>query len=415
MPDVFATRAANLSDRLQKVTDSLHAELIRRAPQDAADLLAKVPDDQVALALTKVSPSFALKILAALPEARRNGIMPCVPQANTEQWARDEAYPDDSVGRHMESPGAVFRTDDNVHSAVEQLREISKQTLITYGYVVDDDGALAGVFTMRDLLFAQPQQQLAEIMLRDPFTLDPEMPVLEALQQVLLRQYPVYPVCDRQRRLIGLVRGPDLFRAQTFEITAQAGRMVGIEKEERLTTVWWRSLLFRHPWLQINLLTAFVAAAVVGLFEDTINQIVALAVFLPVLAGQSGNTGCQTLAVTLRGMTLNELRVGEGRRLVSKEALLGLLNGVLVGITAGIGMYLYTSWQDNPQAILLGFVVFAAMSASCVISGLSGSLIPMALKRLGLDPATASSIFLTTATDVASMGIFLWLATVLLL
>ena len=111
--------------------------------------------------------------------------------------------------------------------------------------------------------------------------------------------------------------------------------MVGVEKEERLSTPWPRSLRFRHPWLQLNLLTAFLAAAVVGAFQGTIDRLVVLAVFLPVLAGQSGNTGCQALAVTLRGLTLGELRHGGGRRLVLKEALLGLLNGALVGLTAG--------------------------------------------------------------------------------
>jgi magnesium transporter len=142
---------------------------------------------------------------------------------------------------------------------------------------------------------------------------------------------------------------------------------------------------------------------------------VILALFLPVLAGQSGNTGCQALAVALRGMTLGELRPGRERALVMKEGLLGLLNGGLVGITAGVGMYVVARAQGNPSALMLAFVVVLAMIGSCVVSGLSGALIPLTLKKLGADPATASSIFLTTATDVASMGLFLSLATLLVL
>jgi magnesium transporter len=203
-----------------------------------------------------------------------------------------------------------------------------------------------------------------------------------------------------------------MFEEQTLEISAQPSTMVGVE-EERLTTPWSRSLKFRHPWLQLNLLTAFLAAAVVGIFQDTLDKWVILALFLPVLAGQSGNTGCQALAVTLRGITLGELRPGRERALVLKEASLGLLNGALVGITAGLGMYIAAASQHNPQALLLGFIVFLAMIGSCVVSGISGAMIPLTLKRLGADPATASSIFLTTATDVASMGLFLGLATVL--
>jgi magnesium transporter len=206
-----------------------------------------------------------------------------------------------------------------------------------------------------------------------------------------------------------------MFHAQAIELSAQAGSMVGVEKEERLATPWLRSLLLRHPWLQLNLLTAFVAAAVVGFFEGTLEQIVLLAVFLPVLAGQSGNTGCQSLAVTLRGMTLGELKPGSTGAALMKEALLGFFNGALVGISAGLGMFVYASMQGNEQAFMLGFVTWLAMVFACVVSGISGVVVPTALKRLGADPAVASSIFLTTATDVVSMGAFLGLATLLLL
>jgi magnesium transporter len=204
-----------------------------------------------------------------------------------------------------------------------------------------------------------------------------------------------------------------MFEEQSLEISAQPATMVGVE-EERLTTPWPRSLKFRHPWLQINLLTAFLAAAVVGFFQDTLDQLVILALFLPVLAGQSGNTGCQALAVTLRGITLGELRPGSEKKLVAKEASLGFLNGLLVGLVAGGGMYFTAMKQGNTSAIMLALAVLLAMIASCVVSGVSGALIPLTLKKFGFDPATASSIFLTTATDVASMGCFLGLATLLI-
>src|SRR5688500_7336350 len=252
---------------------------------------------------------------------------------------------------------------------------------------------------MRELLLGDRSQRLEEIMLRDPFFLTPDMKLTDAMRAVLNRHYPVYPVCDAEGRLVGLVRGQTIFEVQAIEISAQAGAMVGVEKEERLSTPWPRSLKFRHPWLQLNLLTAFVAAGVVGFFQSTIDQIVVLAVFLPVLAGQSRNTGCQALAVALRGMTLGELGPGRERTLVLKEGLLGFLNGSMVGVTAGTGMFVFARMQDNPDALLLGAIVAIAMTCSCVISGVSGALVPMTLKRLGADPATASSIFLTTATD----------------
>jgi magnesium transporter len=189
--------------------------------------------------------------------------------------------------------------------------------------------------------------------------------------------------------------------------------MVGVEKEERLTTPWLQSLKLRHPWLQLNLLTAFLAAAVVGIFQGTLDRLVILALFLPVLAGQSGNTGCQALAVTLRGMTLGELKPGAERRLVTKEAWLGLLNGVGVGLMAALGMYITATGQEQTHPVMLAFVVFLAMIGACIASGISGAMVPLTLKRFGFDPATASSIFLTTATDVVSMGMLLGLAALL--
>ena len=200
---------------------------------------------------------------------------------------------------------------------------------------------------------------------------------------------------------------------RSIELSLQPGAMVGVEKEERLATHWFRSLRLRHPWLQINLLTAFTAAAVVGLFQETIGRLLILTIFLPVLADQSCNTGSQALAITLRGITLGDLKSGKEKALVIKEALLGLLNGTLIGLVAAIAMYVIATAQHLASAPMLSAVVFLAMIGSCVISGICGAIVPLILKRLGADPVTASSIFLTTATNVASMGMLLWLATIL--
>ena len=267
-----------------------------------------------------------------------------------------EAPADAETVAHLMAPAVgVFRRDMSVAETVEELRELTRAALITYCYVTDEAGKLEGVVVMRDMLLAEPEAKLEDLMLRDPYWLPETRSLDEALKAALARHYPVYPVCDEAGHLKGLVRGESLFADRAVEISAQAGKMVGVEKEERLATPLMRSLRLRHPWLQINLLTAFIAAAVVGIFENTLSQLVILAVFLPVMAGQTGNTGCQALAVTM------------------------------------------------------------AMVVSCTVSGLAGALIPLSLKRLGADPATASSIFLTTASDVASMGIFLSLSTLMLL
>jgi magnesium transporter len=323
-------------------------------------------------------------------------------------------YPSNTIGYLMEPPTALFRPEMTVAQTVSQLRTLIKSAFITYGYVTDTSGRLLGIITMRDLLFAEHDKRLEDLMLRKPFFLHPETPLPEAMRQVLHRHYPVYPVCDANGVLIGLVRGDAMFEEQAIEITAQPGSMVGVEKEERLATPWSQSFRFRHPWLQLNLITAFIAGAVVGIFEGTVEKLVVLAVFLPVLAGQSGNTGCQALAVTLRGLTLGEVRSGKERALVMKEALLGLMNGALTGLVAGLAMFAYATMQGSAHALLLGAVVWLALIGSCVTSGICGAMIPLTLRRFGADPATASSIFLTTATDVVSMGLLLGLAALLI-
>lgn len=385
-------------------------------PRTAADRLSERPDAEIGALLAKVpNPSYAVEILEEFPAARRKAIAAATPFGQGQLWLEGHSYEEGTVGRLMERPPAVFRPQATIREVIDALREIVKKRMVTYIFVTEADGRLAGVVAFRELLFATPENRLSEIMIANPFFLRPETELVDAMKEVVTRHYPVYPVCDEQQRLLGMVKGQVLFEQQAFEISAQAGSMVGVEKEERLATPWQRSFKSRHPWLQLNLLTAFVAAAVVGYFQDTLDKIVVLAVFLSVLSGQSGNTGCQALAVTLRGMTLGELRADKAGKLVAKEAWLGFCNGTLVGIVAGAGMWVTARGQGRTDALALGLILMVAMALSCVVSGIAGALIPLILKRLGADPATASSIFLTTATDVVSMGVFLSLATWLLL
>ncbi|MGC1479788.1 MAG: magnesium transporter [Chthoniobacterales bacterium] len=399
------------------------SELIARCkelgPREAAEVLAKQDSEKTAKALVELLPTEVRPILRELDDADRARILQVAPLERVAHWEADVRYPENSIGRLMEPPIGVFRPDQTVGEVVEALRVLVKKAFVTYGFIVDEAGMLVGVITMRDLLFSDRTEKLQSIMLGGVFALEAETPLIDAMKKTLDRHYPVYPVVEADGHLVGLVRGQQMFEQQAVELSAQAGSMVGVTKEERLATPWARSLMFRHPWLQLNLLTAFVAAAVVSVFEGTIEKITVLAVFLPVLAGQSGNTGCQALAVTLRGMTLGELVEGRGLSAVMKEALLGLLNGALVGVTAGIGMYLFAGFgsQEGQEhsPLMLGIVTFLAMVGSCVISGVAGVLVPLVLRKVGADPATASSIFLTTATDVVSMGTFLGLATLLVL
>jgi magnesium transporter len=338
------------------------------------------------------------------------------PELQSQASAALTEVTENTVGEIMDPALAVLPRTTTVEQAIAYLRNHETPHLITYLYVTDAEDKLIGLTVIRDLILARPDQTLAEVMLPEPFALTTDMELADAVKAAIHRHYPVYPVVDPDRHVIGVVRGWRLFERQAIEISAQSGQMVGVAKEERLYTGVWAAFKMRHHWLQVNLLTAFLAGFVVSLFEGTITQIVALAAFLPILAGQSGNTGCQALAITLRGITLGDMEGYSIRKLLLKELTLGAMNGFLTGIVAGAAMYwLSGSSGSSHEATMLALVILLAMTGACMASGLFGVLVPLALKKLGADPVTASSIFLTTGTDIAGMGLMLVLATALVL
>jgi magnesium transporter len=406
----------NTSDAVREIEPELRelfTKVVEHDPREAVKMLEPYPDEFVVQMLELLNPSSALKILQRFDPSRRETVLASASAEDTRQWMRNQTYPERTIGRLMQPPLAVFRPETTVAEATEQIRRLARKAIITYGFVTDEQEKLLGVIVMRDMLLAQGGQRLEEIMLTTPFYLTPEMSLTEAMRAVLVRHYPVYPVCEKSGRLIGLLRGQMLFEAEAIELSAQPGEMVGVEREERLTTPWLRSLKFRHPWLQVNLFCGLLAALVVGLFQETIDRVIALAVFLPVLIGQAANTGVQALAVCLRGMTLGDLRSGRERMLLIKEMLLGTFNGVLTGITGGIAMFIFATMVKSPLALMLSVVVFLAISISCCLSGVAGAMVPLALKKFGADPATASSIVVTTFTDVGCLAVFLGLAALL--
>ncbi len=392
--------------------ESLATDLIQRAPHEAAELLSRHEDEDALRALEQVNPWVAQQILQQVEPERRERILLATPSERAIQWRRNQAYPEDSIGWLMEPPVAVFRPQMTVRETVEALRKLTKRAFITYGYVTDAENRLLGGLVFRDLMLAAPEQHLAEVMFTDVFSLSPAMALTEAMKATLNRHYPVYPVCDEAGGLLGLVRGQTLFEARAIELSAQPGSIVGVDESERLTTPVGRSLWLRHPWLQFNLFTAFFAAGIIAFYQETLDRVVILAAFLPVMSGQASNTGCQSLAVCLRGLALGDFRSGQETPLFYKEAMLGLYNGLFTGLVAAVGMGCYAIWQpgSGTSPWPLAVTVFAAMTVSCVISGVFGAAIPLLLRRMNLDPATASGIFLTTITDCISIGSFLMLA-----
>ncbi|MES1941348.1 Mg2+ transporter MgtE [Salinisphaera sp. T5B8] len=386
-----------------------------QSPEEAARTLADLPPDQVAQVLASLPHDEAIAVAAHLAgTAQERAGDPSGDDAAEQATESAAADIDATIDELLEAAPAVLESSRTAAEAVAFLVQSEAVADITYIFVVDDD-KLVGVVGMRDIVLAKPGQPLAEIMVREPFAFKSGTGVDVAVRAALARHYPVYPVVDGEGRLLGCVRGWQLFQRVVVEVTGQAGAQVGVSREEQVNTSILGAFRMRHPWLQVNLLTAFAAAFVVSLFEDTITQIVALAAFLPVLAGQSGNTGCQALAITLRGLTLGQLDEYPVGKLLRKEVLLGALNGLVVGVVAGLAMWLYARYSGEPNAVMLGLVILVAMVGACTGSGIFGVIVPLTLKRLGADPAMASSIFLTTFTDILGMGLMLFLASAILL
>ena len=313
----------------------------------------------------------------------------------------------------MHPPVITLSPEDQVGRAIELIRATSAERPFTYPMVVDGKGRLLGVCTLRDLILAPAEMPVKKVMLGKVVALPRGQEVRAALERIKGLEIPEYPVVNKSGKLVGVVRASRLHEIEESRLAGLPGRMVGVAEGETISTPFVASVRSRLPWLMINLVTAFGAGLVVGNFQSTIDQVVLLAAFLPVLAGQSGNTGAQALAITLRTLE----RRGDTRfygEALWKELRLGLLHSVITGLIVAAVIYAVAVMQGNVGAPTLAGIGFAATVLAVVISGLSGASVPVALKRLGADPAVASSIILTTITDIVSMGSMLILAALLI-
>ncbi len=371
------------------------------APSDAARSYADVlPTDLRAGLADRLQPGFADYL--GLP-TRREGDPERAP------LALGTDYDDDQVGHWMEPPHGECRPGDRVVDATTILRALHARIFAVYLFVVQA-GRLVGVLAPRDLLLARPDDLVDDLMLRKPFCLYADEDLETAWSRARALQLPAYPVCDRNRRFVGVLRGSELVRLQTENLAGQAGRLVGVSEGDRSDAPWFRSFSLRLPWVAISLGSVALGAIVVGAAQEVIQRFALLAVFLPVVAGQASNAGNQAMAVCLRGMALGEKSTARlNLRLLLKESTIGLLGGLLTGLVAGAAMYFFALMLGEPEARLLGIVVALAMIGSCLIGGAVGAALPIVLHRLGSDPASAAGILIGMLTDVVSFGLLLGL------
>lgn len=369
-------------------------------------LLAALPDKQRIPLLGELDPSPCAALLNRLDTDTRTRYLAALNPEIAKELIEMMAYPPDTAGYLMDPRVIAFRADMSAREALTRLRR-SKSRGLREIYVTDAEGRLSGRVEVQDLALAEPGQTLADISRRIIAAVQNLTPREEVVENLEQHKLLVLPVVDVSGRLVGVIHQAGVLAALQQESSLDIQTMVGVSKDERALSRVNFAVIKRLPWLQINLLTAFLAAAVVGLFENTIAQFTALAVLMPVVAGQSGNAGAQALAVTMRGLALREISVRHWLRVVFKEINVGLLNGLAIAVTTGVAVYFWSGSYG------LSLVIGISMVLSMIAAGFSGAIIPIVLTRMGQDPAQSSSIVLTTVTDVVGFFSFLGIATLL--
>ena len=355
--------------------------------------------------LERVPPKKMTDILLDLAPEKRNEFLKVVNSPEARILEALLTYPSETAGGMM-SPGVISIAKDlTVGEAIQTIRSSSKKKPLYYVYVTDHENRLEGVLGMRDLILSTPHTSVESVMLKEVISAPADMDRGKVVKLASQHRYLAIPVVDSDRRLLGLIHSEDLIKAAEEEASEDIQKMFGAGGDEEATSPVSFAIRKRLRWLYVNLATAFLAASVVGIFENTIARITALAVFLPVVAGQGGNAGAQTLAVVIRGLALGQVEKGIVARVMWKESWLGILNGIFIGVvTAAVGY----AWVKNPY---FGLVIGSAMVINMIVACVAGAAIPILMRALGRDPAQSSSIILTTFTDVVGFLSFLGLAT----
>lgn len=385
--------------RAGKTLSELPQEMI---PQ----FIALFDDDRIGQLLQRVPPDDAIMFLEALPEERRPQVLVRVedPRRRSE-LERLLRFPPGTAGSVMTPLFLALPSTATAQEAIETVRTRGEQVeAIFYLYVVDEVGSLQGVVPIRRLVTAPADRTLEKVMLADPIVVLATSPQEEAAKLVARYNLLALPVVDAERRLLGIITVDDVIDVIQEEATQDMYRLAGLAEEDRVFSPMSTSIRKRLPWMSVNLFTAFLAAAVVGLFEGTIAQKVVLAAFMPVVAGMGGNMGTQTLTVITRGIALGEFEFAGAARVVFKNMGIGFSVGAATGGLTALVAWL---WKEDPR---LGLVLFLAMMVNLSIAGLVGSVVPVLLKRFNQDPALGGSVITTTFTDVCGFLAFLGIA-----
>lgn len=369
------------------------------------DLLTQISSEEISKVLQELETDSATVFVSALPEENAQEVLE---QMDVEESAEVQhllQYKEDTAGRIMTPSVFALFEDLSVSEAIHTIQTAKELEVIFYLYVVDERNHLVGVVSVRELLIAPPSTPLKKIMTTDVISVATETDQEEVAREVALYDLLAIPVVDQENKLVGVVTVDDVIDVIKEEASEDIFYLAGVEGHDHLHTPPMTSVRRRLPWLVVNLGTAMLAATVVAYYEPTIAQFSFLAVFLPVVAGMGGNSGTQTLTVIVRGLALGEISWESGKSILSKEIVVGLNNGIITGILAGLVAYL---WKGS---YVLGMVLGGAMIINVALAGVVATLVPLILRRMNVDPAIASGIFVTTFTDAVGFLSFLGLAT----
>jgi magnesium transporter len=388
------------SERLAEVLPYLNDELRR-------DLLAELPPELLAPALNRVEEDVAADIVQDLPADQAQQVVQLLEDRESVQELL--TYPEQSAGGRMSTDVVALRRDWTVEESIQFLRRESPDAERPfYLYVVDDDGHLAGLVSLRSLVTAAPETPVAAVSTEEVIKVDALEDQEVAAERMRHYNLLALPVVDESNHLRGVITADSVLDVQVEEATEDIYRMAGIGVKEWAFSPVWESAGRRIPWLAFNMVWAFAGAIVISIFEGTLERLATLAVFMPMIAGQAGNAGIQTATIVVRSMALGELEPQDGLRVLRKEWALGLIKGVIFGGTLGVVAGI---WQNDA---IFGFVAGTAMFLNMLVASTTGVFIPLTLRRFGIDPAAIAGVFDTMITDLMGFLIYLGLATLLI-
>jgi magnesium transporter len=407
MQNLPSEEAADVAEYLDPTTAA--GILARMAPENAASVVSDMEAPEAAVMLDAMNPDDRVDILAHVPREKHAALMLEMNAEEAAEVRQLEKYPPETAGGIMTTEVTALYEYITVENAVALLRRLNEELeQMFYVYVIDRRHHLVGVLSMRDLILAKPEKPLREIMIQSVRSVPATMQQEDVARFMRKYGYLAVPVVDEQGKLIGLITLDDVIDVIEEETTGDVQRMVGAGAEERLTSPGHFSFKKRVWWLQVNLATAFMAGAVVGLFDGIISKFAVLAVYMPIVAGMGGNASAQAMAVAVRGISTGKTDKSTLRHVIYREMMVGVLTGVVIGITTTIVAML---WQQDTR---LGLVVFLALLLNHSLACTTGAGIPFVMKKLGFDPAQSATIFATTVTDIAGFFSLLGLASLLL-